>query len=394
MIIKKFLDLGNQPLANSYLTKKDLNKKEKKFKLVAGFNTKNYLVSIMNTVPKEKMFNDKYPYKSSESKTMQESFRNLSNNIKKRINPKTILEIGSNDGAFIKNFNKKNTIGVEPCKNLAKITKKKGYQTFSEYWSIKLAKKITKKGKVDLIYSANTLSHIQDLAGIFKAIRFALSEKGVLILEDPSLLECMKNVAYDQFYCEHIYVFSALALQNILEDYDLEIFDIENTKTHGGSNRYFIKNKSNVLYKIQPSVQSNFRREKKYGIHKFSTYQTFAKKVLKSKNKLNQIFNDLEIKKKKIIGYGATAKSCTVLNYCKINRSNIKYFYDTTSFKVNKYLPGTKIKVCKYKKLSTDEADYVFLGAWNFKDEIFKKEKEFIKNGGKFFTHVPFPHII
>ena len=394
MIIKKFLDLGNQPLANSYLTKKDLNKKEKKFKLVAGFNTKNYLVSIMNTVPKEKMFNDKYPYKSSESKTMQESFRNLSNNIKKRINPKTILEIGSNDGAFIKNFNKKNTIGVEPCKNLAKITRKKGYQTFSEYWSIKLAKKITKKGKVDLIYSANTLSHIQDLAGIFKAIRFALSEKGVLILEDPSLLECMKNVAYDQFYCEHIYVFSALALQNILEDYDLEIFDIENTKTHGGSNRYFIKNKSNVLYKIQPSVQSNFRREKKYGIHKFSTYQTFAKKVLKSKNKLNQIFNDLKIKKKKIIGYGATAKSCTVLNYCKINRSNIKYFYDTTSFKVNKYLPGTKIKVCKYKKLSTDEADYVFLGAWNFKDEIFKKEKEFIKNGGKFFTHVPFPHII
>ena len=394
MIIKKFLDLGNQPLANSYLTKKDLNKKEKKFKLVAGFNTKNYLVSIMNTVPKEKMFNDKYPYKSSESKTMQESFRNLSNNIKKRINPKTILEIGSNDGAFIKNFNKKNTIGVEPCKNLAKITKKKGYQTFSEYWSFKLAKKITKKGKVDLIYSANTLSHIQDLAGIFKAIRFALSKKGVLILEDPSLLECMKNVAYDQFYCEHIYVFSALALQNILEDYDLEIFDIENTKTHGGSNRYFIKNKSNVLYKIQPSVQSNFKREKKYVIHKFSTYQTFAKKVLKSKNKLNQIFNDLEIKKKKIIGYGATAKSCTVLNYCKINRSNIKYFYDTTSFKVNKYLPGTKIKVCKYKKLSTDEADYVFLGAWNFKDEIFKKEKEFIKNGGKFFTHVPFPHII
>ena len=299
MIIKKFLDLGKQPLANSYLTKKDLNKKEKKFKLIAGFNTKNYLVSIMNTVPKEKMFNDKYPYKSSESKTMQESFRNLSNNIKKRINPKTILEIGSNDGAFIKNFNKKNTIGVEPCKNLAKITKKKGYQTFSEYWSFKLAKKITKKGKVDLIYSANTLSHIQDLAGIFKAIRFALSEKGVLILEDPSLLECMKNVAYDQFYCEHIYVFSALALQNILKDYDLEIFDIENTKTHGGSNRYFIKNKSNVLYKIQPSVQSNFKREKKYGIHKFSTYQTFAKKVLKSKNKLNQIFNELEIKKKK-----------------------------------------------------------------------------------------------
>ena len=103
----KFLDLGLHPLANSYLEKKKLNLKEKKFKLQVGFNPKNYLVSIINTVPKEKMFNDKYPYKSSESFTMKNSFWKLSKKIKKKFKPRNLLEIGSNDGAFLKNFSKK-----------------------------------------------------------------------------------------------------------------------------------------------------------------------------------------------------------------------------------------------------------------------------------------------
>ena len=392
--MKKFLDLGLQPLANSYLDQKDLNKREKKFNLQVSFNPKNYLVSILNTVSKEKMFNEKYPYKSSESFTMRNSFKKFSFKIKKKFKPNLVLEIGSNDGAFISNFNKNMIIGVEPCKNLAQITKRKGYKTFVEYWNVNLAKKITKKNKVDIIYSANTLSHIKNFSEIFKAVNISLNENGVLILEDPSLLECLKKVAYDQFYCEHIYVFSSIALQKILNNYNLEIFDIENTSTHGGSNRYFIKKKTNQTYKINKRVNKNFANEKKFGLHKISTYKNFAKKVAYSKIKLNKIFENLIKKNKRIIGYGATAKSCTVLNYCKIKKGTIEYFYDTTSFKINKYLPGTKIKIKKYKELSKKDADYVFLGAWNFKNEIFRKEKKFIKSGGKFITHIPTPKVL
>ena len=392
--MKKFLDLGLQPLANSYIKKRNLHLKEKKFKLTIGFNPKNYLVSILNTVPKEKMFNKNYPYKSSESKTMQKSFRDLSYKIKKSFNPKFILEIGSNDGAFIKNFNRENIVGVEPCKNLATITKKINYKTYAEYWSLNLAKKITKKRKADLIYSANTLSHIKNFNGIFKGITRALSEKGILILEDPSLLECLKKVAYDQFYCEHIYVFSTIALNKVLNKFKLEIFDIENIKTHGGSNRYFIKRKSNKYYKVKNKVKKEITKELNFGLNKFSTYKNFSLKVKKSKEKLLNIFKTSKNKNFKIIGYGATAKSCTVLNYCGIGREYIDYFYDTTSFKINKYLPGSKIKIKKYKKLKKNEAQLVFLGAWNFKEEIFKKEKLFIKKGGKFITHVPYPKVI
>jgi len=392
--MKKFLDLGYQPLANSYLTKKNINKKEKRFNLSVGFDSKSFLVSILNTVPKEKMFNKNYPYKSSESFTMRNQFKILSNKIKKKFNPGLILEIGSNDGAFISNFNKKSVIGVEPCKNLANLTIKKGFRIFPNYWNPTLAKKIAKKNKIDLIYSANTLSHIENLDEIFNAIDLALTENGILILEDPSLLECIKNVAYDQFYCEHLYVFSTIALERILSKFNLTIFSVENIKTHGGSNRYYIKRNNNFIYKIDSSVKKNVIKERNYGLHKISTYKSFSKKVIKSKKGLNKIFSDLDKKNKKIIGYGATAKSCTVLNYCKIQKRLIKFFYDTTSYKIGKYLPGSKIEIKKYKKLDIKNIDYVFLGAWNFKDEIFKKEKKFIQQGGKFITHIPHPKII
>ena len=177
-----FLDLGFQPLANNYLSKKDLKKKEKKYRLKVGINLKNKLVSINKPISSKIMFNNKYPYRSSMSKTMIKSFMDLSKLINKKFNPKKILEIGSNDGSFIKNFSKKKIIGIEPCSNVEKITKKMGFNTYANYWDTKTAKKIFKiNGKVDLIYSANTISHIQDLDEVFKAINIILNENGILI---------------------------------------------------------------------------------------------------------------------------------------------------------------------------------------------------------------------
>ena len=347
------------------------------------------LVSIKKKIPKSQMFNSTYPYKSSQSKTMVSSFKILAKQIKKRFNPKLTIEIGSNDGAFLCNFSKIKIIGVEPCKNLAILTRKKKYKTFDKYWDQQLAKKITKKRKADLIYSANTLSHIENLDEIFQAVNLALNKNGVLILEDPSLLSCLKNNAYDQFYCEHIYVFSIIALMNVLNRHKLEIFDIQNLITHGGSNRYFIKKIDNKQIKISKKVKIEINKEKKYGLNKLSTFKKFAVRVNESKKKLKSVLKKLNLNKKKIVGYGATAKSCTVLNFCDIGPKEISYFLDTTPDKINKYLPGSKIFVKKYEKLKKEKVDVVFLGAWNFKDEIFKKEKLFIKKGGKFLTHVP-----
>jgi len=389
-----FLDLGLQPLANNYLNKKDLKKKEKKYRLKVGINMYTKLVSINKPLSSKIMFNNKYPYRSSMSKTMIKSFVELSKLINKKFNPKKILEIGSNDGSFIKNFSKKKVIGIEPCSNVEKITKKMGFKTYADYWNLKTAKKILRtNGKVDLIYSANTISHIKNLDEVFESINIVLNNNGILIIEDPSLLECIKKNTYDQFYNEHIYVFSLIGIESILKKHNLKIFHIQNLKIHGGSNRYFIK-KIFDNRKINASVKVNKNKEIKYGLKKLSTYKQFAKRVISSKKTLRDIFNQIYAKNKKIIGYGVTAKSTTILNYCKINKNLIEYFLDTTKDKQNKYTPGTKIPIYKYSGFIEDNIEFAFLGAWNFKDEIFKKEKKFIERGGKFIIHTPIPKII
>lgn len=388
-----FLNLGSQPLANNYLNK--YIKKQIKYNLKLYFNDKTKLVSISKRIPSKKMFNNKYPYKSSLSNTMQKSFLDLASEIKKRFNPQLFIEIGSNDGTLIKNFPKNKVIAVEPCLNLAKLTRKKGYKTYSEFWNNNLASKLLKKyNKVDLIYSANTLTHISNLNHVFKSINRLLSNNGILIIEDPSLLECIKKVSYDQFYNEHIYVFSALSLKNILKKFDLEIFDIKNLSTHGGSLRYYVKKKDNKNFKVMKSVTKQLKIEIKFGLDKLITYKKFAKLTLKSKVKLFQLLTKLKSEGKKIIGYGATAKATTVLNYCNINNNLIDFFLDTTPDKSNKFMPGKKIKILKYDKKLLKNIDYIFLGAWNFKNEIFMKEKNFINNGGKFITHVPSARIL
>tara|TARA_B100001063_G_C16726934_1_gene536979 strand:+ start:359 stop:1537 length:1179 start_codon:yes stop_codon:yes gene_type:complete len=390
---KYFLDLGKQPLANNYLS--TFGKEQKKYHLKLFFNTKTKIVSISKRIPSEKMFNNTYPYRSSMSQTMKNSFFKLSLEIKKKFNPKKILEIGSNDGALIKNFDKKKVIGIEPCNNLAKITSKNGFVTYNKYWNYKLSQKLKKKhGNIDLIYSANTLTHISNLNDVFRSISHLLSKNGILIIEDPSLLECMKKNSYDQFYNEHIYLFSAISVKNLLNEFNFEIFDIKNLSTHGGSIRYYIKKKGNKDIKINNNVKKQIKNETKYGLHKFKTYKKFSKNVKKSRINLLKILKKIKKNGKKIVGYGATAKAVTILNYCNINNDLVQNFIDITPEKINRYMPGKKIKILKYNKNILENYDFVFLGAWNFKKEIFNKEKKFIKRGGKFITHIPQPKII
>ena len=389
----EFLDLGKQPITNNFLDTKN-PKEEFMYKLKVTFDEQAKMVSLGEFVPPEKMFNENYAHRASMSKTMQKAYKELSNSIKKKFNPNSILEIGSNDGVFLKNFSENIVIGVEPCKNLADITNSMKIKTFPEFWTLKLSDKIIKEyGNFDFIYSANTISHIHNLEETFLAIEKTLGNKGIFVLEDPSLIEVIKNGSYDQFYDEHAYVFSLTSIIKILEKTSLEVFDIEKLSTHGGSNRIFIKKKKNNL-KISNKVFKFLNEEKVYGIENIDVYLKFGEKVQKSKHELISIFKNIKKNNKKIIGYGATYKSATVLNYCGLKSNFIDYFIDTTITKQGKFTPGTHIPIIKPDETLKDDVDYAFLGAWNFKEEILEKEKKFIERGGKFITHVPFPNIL
>ena len=387
---KVFLNLGRQPLANSFLKNIEKNtlRNELFYNLKICFNTENYLVSIAKPINPKKQYTDKYAHRASESKTMRSAFKKIAQKLFKRFRPKKIMEIGSNDGVFLKNFNKNSVIAVEPCKNLARITKKL-FKTYDEFWNLKLANKlIKKKGEIDLIFSANTISHIPNLKETFKGIYNILSKDGVLVIEDPSLLKVLQNNSYDQFYDEHVYVFSSISINNIIKEYGLRLFDVEHLSTHGGSNRYYIC-KYNGKYKKSLRLKRAIINEKSYRLHKIESYLKFSKRVNLSRKNLFNLMKRLKKTNKKIISYGATYKSTTVFNYCNLNSKLIDYVTDTTLNKQGKYTPGTHIKIISPELGMNNTVDYAFLGAWNFKKEIFKKEKNFLMRGGKFITHVP-----
>ena len=386
-MFKEFLDLGRHPIANAFL-KEEGFKDEFFFDLKVGLDTDTKLVSIKNFVEPERIFNQDYPYNTSNSFPMIEHFKNTASMLYHKFKPRKVLEIGSNSGPFIDNFGKVDSICVEPCSNFAEVTEGMGYKTYIEFWTTELAKEIiSKDGYMDMIYAANCICHIHDLDDTFNGVKELLSPSGVFVFEDPSLLRILENGSYDQIYDEHPHVFSVIALDNLLRRNGLKIFSVDNLSVHGGSNRIYVSHIDNGL--VGDSVRQNINEEMVFGLDNFQTYEIFADRVKKSKDTLVRSLSNLRRNGKKIMSIGATAKSTTVFNYCGIGTDLIDVITDTTKDKQGMYSPGVHIPVVPRDSINLNDYDYAYLGAWNFKEVIADKEREFVQNGGKFITHVP-----
>ena len=390
---REFLDLGKQPLGNKFLNKEQIDN-EFFYNLKVVFDEDTKLVSMKEFVKPELNFNAEYPYWTSKSVPMIEHFKNTAEMLQNEFNPNKVLEIGSNDGTFIKNFDKDKSICVEPCGNFAKyMNDKLSYKTYGDFWAPKLAKTIKDNhGKFDLIYSANCISHINDLDGVFEAARGVLSDRGVFVFEDPSLLRVIKRGSYDQFYDEHPHMFSVTALEKLLERNELTLFRVNNLSVHGGSNRIYASLKHR--YDIEDSVRDNLSLENDFGLNEFEIFEVFAKRVKESRKNLVELLTRIKSEGKRVVSIGATAKSTTLFNYCGIDTSLIELITDTTKDKQGMYSPGSHIPVVDRESVNLNDYDYAFLGAWNFREAIIDIESKFIENGGKFITHVPKIEII
>jgi methylation protein EvaC len=382
----KFLDLGNQPIANGFLTADQFDN-EFFYNLSAGFDRESCLVSHMDFVEPDLMFNDSYAYRGSMSHTMRVHFTEATEILKRFLPSKPkVLEIGSNDGVFIKNWRTETTFAVEPCGNFAKETNDLGYKTYPNFWDENLSNKILEEnGKMDLVFSANCMCHIPDIDSAFSAVHNILSDDGFFVFEDPSLEQMIDKCSYDQIYDEHPHIFSVIALKNILSRNGFSIVKIDALRVHGGSNRIWAK-KTKSKFSEHHSVMRFLDWERSIGLDKESVFNQFAEKVHQSKTALVDLLTQLKNDNKKIISYGATSKSTTIFNYCNINTDLIEYITDTTPEKQDKFSPGVHIPIISPKVGFDNSVDFAFLGAWNFAQEIRQKENQF---SGKFITHVP-----
>ena len=387
--IKPFMTFGKMPIANGFLKERNFNK-EFFFEMEVGFS-KDVSLFQLNNHPKPKlMFNKNYPFFTGSSKGMVSHFKKYSNWIKKNYfkNVKNLIEIGSNDGTFLKNFksNKINSFGFEPSSNVANVGRKNTVKTINAFFNFKNASKLKKlKRNTDLICAANAICHVPDLKDLIKGIDFLLGPKGFFIFEEPYLGSMFKKTSYDQIYDEHIFMFSVSSVKKVFNLFNFELIDVQPQITHGGSMRYVIARKN--FYKIKKNVSRYLQLEQKNHIDVIRGCLNFKKNCEISKKRLIKKITTIKKSGKNIAGYAATSKSTTILNYCNINKNQIDFICDTTTEKIGKYTPGTHIPVVSMSHFNRNIPDSIFLFAWNHKKEIFKKEKNKIKKN-KWFAHI------
>ena len=282
------MTFGKMPIANGFLRKNQF-KKEYFFNMEVGFSKEISLFQLNDHPAPKQMFNKNYPFFTSSSKEMVKHFKSYANWIKNKYkrNLKNLIEIGSNDGTFLKNFDDKkiNLIGFEPSKNVCEISKKNGIKTINEFFNFKNVRKLKNlKNKVNIIAAANAICHIPDLISLIKGIDFLLDKKGLFIFEEPYLGSMYKKQSYDQIYDEHIFMFSASSIKKIFEKYSFELIDIIPQKTHGGSMRYVVGRKG--LSHISNNVKKILREERIKNIDNIKGCLSFKKNCEISKKKL------------------------------------------------------------------------------------------------------------
>ena len=383
--LEPFMSFGKMPIANGFLSKENF-KNEFFFDMEVGFNEDISLFQLNDHPKPEKMFNENYPFFTGSSEYMKKHFKRYSDYVKKFLNTKSkIIEIGSNDGTFLKNFVNQSDkfIGFEPSKNVADVAIKNGVPTINSFFNKNNAKNLKEYlGKTDLICASNVICHIPNLNDLIEAIDILLNKNGTFVFEEPYLGSMLDKVSYDQIYDEHIYMFSASSISKIFKKFGFELVNISQQITHGGSMRYIIKRGKN---EISHSVKKAIQYEKEKKIDKIDSCIEFKKNCEKSRENILGKINTLKDKGKSICGYAATSKSTTILNYCQINSDYIDFICDTTKEKIGKYSPGMHIPIKDMDYFRKNLTDCIYLFAWNHKDEILNKEKNF---KGEWFSHV------
>ncbi|MEK7674057.1 MAG: class I SAM-dependent methyltransferase [Patescibacteria group bacterium] len=390
----KILDLGEMPSANSFLREDELLLEEQKFSLRVYFCETCKLLKLLDVVSPEILFGN-YDYLTSASKPLAEHFVRMANELVEKFiksNDDLMIEIGGNDAVLLESIKDVcRVLNIEPAKNIFEISRQKKVETINEFFSKKLAEKILEEyGSAKVIIANNVMAHIDDIKDVFEGIKILINDDGVFVFEVHWVGNLIGEGGFDQIYHEHLSYYSLHSLLNLVEQFDLKIFDIELVPIHGESLRVFVGKNFNV----SDSVENFLNTEKELELNNSKTFIQFSKKVEKNKKDLKDLLVSLKKQGKKIVGYGAPAKGNTLLNYCGIDNTILDFITDTTSLKQGLYTPGTRIPIEHPDKIKESEIDYILLLAWNYADAILEKEKELREKGIKFIIPVPEPRVV
>jgi SAM-dependent methyltransferase len=394
-LVDTFLDLGEQPLANSYLTAEQLAAgTERAYPLYVRVCRSCFLVQADDAVPADAIFDDSYAYFSSYSTTWVEHARRYAEAMAARfqLGPESlVVEVASNDGYLLQHFVAMGVpvLGVEPTANTAEAAIARGVPTEVAFFGEDTGLDLAARGKrADLMAANNVLAHVPHINDFVAGFREVLKDQGVLTFEFPHLLNLIEKVQFDTIYHEHYSYLSLLAVEQILRAQGLRPFDVELLTTHGGSLRLFCAHMGSSHQETAALVTLR-EREAAAGLNRIETYAGFAPRVEAVRDSFRAFLAAEKKAGRRIAAYGAAAKGNTFLNYCGTTTADIEVVFDASAAKQGRFLPGSHLPILAPAAVDEVKPDDLVILPWNLKDEIMGQMARIREWGGRFVTASP-----
>jgi SAM-dependent methyltransferase len=368
------VDLGKSPLCQTVLTVEQLEQGEAFYPLHVRACERCWLVQIPEFVPPEDIFTE-YAYFSAYSDSWVEHARRYVDAITERLSldgDSLVVELASNDGYLLQHFLPKGipVFGVEPAQNVAEAAVARGVPTITEFFGADLARALAaERGHADLVLGNNVLAQVPDINDFVAGVAALLAPGGTATFEFPHLAKLIEHLEYDTIYHEHFSYFSLHAIRAIFAAQGLELVDVEELPSHGGSLRVYLQHAA-AAAEPSSAVLELLAQEDERGMRDPATYERFAEGVRESKRALLELLIGLRREGKQVVGYGAPGKGNTLLNYCGIRTDFLDYTVDRNPYKQGKHTPGTHIPIHPPERISETRPDVILILPWNLADEI------------------------
>jgi SAM-dependent methyltransferase len=399
-LVDTLIDLGRQPLANSNLTRAQLEAgTERTYPLHARVCRRCFLVQVDDVVPAEDIFDADYAYFSSFSASWVEHARRYAEAMVERLGlgPESlVVEIASNDGYLLQHFLAQDipVLGIEPAANTAEAARARGVPTETRFFNEQAAVELAARGvRADLMAANNVLAHVPDISGFVAGFRHVLKPEGVLTFEFPHLLNLIEQVQFDTIYHEHFSYLSLLAAEEVLRAGGLRPFDAELLPTHGGSLRLFCCHLG-AGFEETEALAALRAREAAAGLGRIATYQGFTPRVVAVRESFLAFVRQARAEGRRIAAYGAAAKGNTFLNYCGVTASHIVAAFDANPAKQGRFLPGSHVPILAPSAAAELRPDYLLILPWNLRAEIMDQLAHIRDWGGRFVVASPRTEVV
>jgi SAM-dependent methyltransferase len=385
--LKNVFSLGKQTLTGIFPPKKNLKITKGDLSMLLCSNCK--LLQLEHNFDSNEMYGDNYGYMSSLNKSMESHLKLKAINLIKKYSLKQndqVLDIGSNDGTFLSFFNNKLKLyGCDPTIKKFSHLYRQDINKLPFFFSSQHF--INKKFK--LITSIAMFYDLPDPLDFAQQIYSILDQNGIWHIELSYMPMMIKNRSYDTICHEHLEYYSLKSLKYLLDSADLKIINLSFNQINGGSIELDITKKKSKFKESKHLINWVLESERINKYNEVQKLKLFFKECQNHKYLLKKLLSTLKKQNKKILGYGASTKGNVLLQYCNIDSKIINYVAEVNKFKFNKYTPGTNIKIISEKEAKLKKPDYFLVLPWHFKDHIIKREKEFLKKGGKLIFPLP-----